>query len=367
MKRFLTVFPLAENVHLIKDVGMIPFILHKEFGYDATLASYDNGNYGYLSNEVQGLKHVVIKRIFNNQLLDVCLFLLLNFRKYDVLQVYHLKITSMIWLWLFKLLKINKGKTYLKLDADSALLRFNPSGIKKGIALSILRNIDLITVETKTYLQILNDNNTLGRKVEYCPNGFYDNGVKAYIATEEKENLMITVGRIGTTQKATETLCEGFRLFALSDKNWKLEVIGPIEPAFHTFIDDYFSKYPELKAQVSFLGEINDRGVLKAKYRNARIFVLTSRWEGFPLVFPEALKAGCFIVSSELPASIDVVDEGRGGLLFPVDDAKELAKSLSLAVANEDKLKAACLQIQDNAYKNFYWPEIGKRIAHFLF
>jgi hypothetical protein len=233
MKRFLTIFPPAQNVHLIKDVGMIPFILHKELGFDATLASYQNGDYAYLQNEVQGLKHLVIKRIFNNQLFDVCLFLLFNFRKYDVLQVYHLKITSMIWLWLFKLLKINSGKTYLKLDADSSVLSFSPSGIKKKIALSILKNTDLITVETKAYQQILNDHNTLGRKVKYCPNGFYDNGIKAYIAPEEKENLMITVGRIGTTQKATEVLCEGFRLFALSDKNWNLEIIGPIEPAFH--------------------------------------------------------------------------------------------------------------------------------------
>ena len=39
-KRFLTLFPELENVHLMKDVGMIPYIMHKEFGYDSYIASY---------------------------------------------------------------------------------------------------------------------------------------------------------------------------------------------------------------------------------------------------------------------------------------------------------------------------------------
>ena len=47
-KRFLTLFPELENVHLMKDVGMIPYIMHKEFGYDSYIASYCSRNWNIL-------------------------------------------------------------------------------------------------------------------------------------------------------------------------------------------------------------------------------------------------------------------------------------------------------------------------------
>lgn len=64
MKRFLTIFPIAMNVHLIKDVGMISYIMHKELDYELTLLCYKNDDYSYLEKEVKGLKIVYLKRYF---------------------------------------------------------------------------------------------------------------------------------------------------------------------------------------------------------------------------------------------------------------------------------------------------------------
>ena len=83
MPKFLTIFPNAENVHLIKDVGMIPYTLHREYGYDSTIASYKNGVYPYYETEVKGITQVFISKKFNNEILNVCWFILMNFRKYD--------------------------------------------------------------------------------------------------------------------------------------------------------------------------------------------------------------------------------------------------------------------------------------------
>ena len=55
-KRFCTIFPPAENVHLLKDVGMIPYVLYKEYGYNSTIACFNNGTYPALNGEVKGLK-----------------------------------------------------------------------------------------------------------------------------------------------------------------------------------------------------------------------------------------------------------------------------------------------------------------------
>src|SRR6476620_5530988 len=81
MKKFLTLFPYTENVHLIKDVGMIPYVLHKEYGYESTIASFQNGEYPYLEDDVKGLKQTFIKKIFKKDKFNVYWFILTNFRK----------------------------------------------------------------------------------------------------------------------------------------------------------------------------------------------------------------------------------------------------------------------------------------------
>jgi L-malate glycosyltransferase len=49
-------FPECRNVHLIKDVGMIPYILYKYYGYDSKIVCYNNETYSSLNKEVKGLK-----------------------------------------------------------------------------------------------------------------------------------------------------------------------------------------------------------------------------------------------------------------------------------------------------------------------
>jgi glycosyltransferase involved in cell wall biosynthesis len=54
------------------------------------------------------------------------------------------------------------------------------------------------------------------------------------------------------------------------------------------------------------------------------IFALTSIYEGFGLVLLEAMAAGVPVVASNVSAIPEVLDQGRCGLLFPVQDEKAL-------------------------------------------
>ena len=55
--RFVTLFLKTENVHLLKDVGMIPYHLYKDHDLDCSVACYKNSEeYTYADNEVKGLK-----------------------------------------------------------------------------------------------------------------------------------------------------------------------------------------------------------------------------------------------------------------------------------------------------------------------
>ena len=104
---FFTIFPEANNVHLIKDVGMIPYVLQKEYNFTSYIASYSNKNLSYLENEVKGLKHKRIYRICKRAIINVSVFLIKESHKIDVLNVYHLTEASMIWIRLYKLLNRN--------------------------------------------------------------------------------------------------------------------------------------------------------------------------------------------------------------------------------------------------------------------
>lgn len=365
MKRFLTLFPDTENVHLIKDVGMIPYVLYKEYGYDSTIASFENGKYPYMSKEVLGLKQIFIKKIFKKNKFNIYWFILSNFRKFDILQCYHIANKSLYYLLFFKFLKtitFSSGITYLKFDLDDSVLQ---KDLRKKFIFLMMR-INILSVESKTLHFHLNNKKILDNRVNYIPNGFYDIQKRKIIDFSFKENLIITVGRIGSEQKNNEVLLEAFKSFAKTNLDWKLELIGPIEKHFQSYIDDYFNENPNLNSRVTFTGNISDRTLLQEKYNLAKIFVLTSRREGFPLVFLEAMKSGCNIISTNLACALDVTDNRKYGNLFEIEDHQALAKILLETVKNQKKLEDNCVEIQKFASQNFSWKKICGNVDHLI-
>ena len=170
MKRFLTLFPNAENVHLIKDVGMIPYILQKEMNYDCTLASYKNGTYPYMISEVNGLKQVFIQRIFNIMILDVLFFLVRNRKRFDILQLYHLDKNSLFTGLFFKFIHYGKVKVYLKLDANDLIRKNKDSKLKRMIFRRMLSHMDLVSVESHQLQKFLSEKWCMD--IKCIPNGF---------------------------------------------------------------------------------------------------------------------------------------------------------------------------------------------------
>ena len=355
LRRWVTLFPETENVHLVKDVGMIPYMMQECFGYDSAIACRRNGEYPFLAQANWGLK----LEFLNDNVVDSveagCEYLEKHAKEIDVLHVFHLQRRTYRWITLYKELN-PQGKVYLKLDvvADVVNAKLNDE------TADILKLCDLISAETKYLYERLNA--LWPVKVEYIPNGFHDFHAQKPVSWEEKENVICTVGRIGTQPKANEILLEAYKEAFPFISEWKLRLVGPVEPQFAAYRGKYFAQNPHLTDKVQFTGEIVDRNLLEEEYKRARIFCLTSLYESFGIVFAEAIKNGCFVISSPVGAAADITDNGRYGELFAIGDVGALAKLLVSSCKNTDRLKWVCQHVPDFAERNFAWRQICRKI-----
>lgn len=354
MKKILTIFPNAENVHLTKDVGMVPFVLHKHFGYDATLACYNKGPYPNLLIETPGLKILHITRFTGIATLDTAFFLLLNSWKFDILIAFHYSFFTGINVAFFKLLNsFSKKKiAYVKLDTKEDIFVLK----NKKLLRWLFNFADITSTEIKS---IFSDLQKDFKNLIYLPNGFYP---KFEASSNAKSNIFLTVGRIGSPEKANDVLLQAFAMIASDLPDWNLSLVGPIESEFESYISSFFKSFPHLINRIELTGPIYNKNELRVKYHSAKIFVLPSKWEGFPLVFLEAGIAGCTIVSSAILPAKDVTNDEEFGKIFPIDDIEALADILVKLANDEAYLQSNSLAISKFYSQNFYWPEILEKV-----
>ena len=70
--------------------------------------------------------------------------------------------------------------------------------------------------------------------------------------------------------------------------------------------------------------------------RAARVFVLSSNFEGFGNVLVEALLEGCPVVSTDCPSGpAEILENGRYGKLVPVNDTARLTEAILDSLKSE--------------------------------
>lgn len=360
--RFTTLYPNCSNVELVKDVGQIPYMLSKLYDdIEATLVGCNIDLNGSNIDSISGVKIKNIKAPFNNLNLSGILYLMFNSRNIDILNVYHAGRRTYFYTKFYKFLN-PKGKVYLKLDLDfRSCEMYDNDQWERKLFNKVTKSVDFVSVESEAVrerIQIYSNN-----KIEIIGNGFCETSFNLDIY--HKNNSFITVGRLGTKQKATEIILEAFAKTSRKH-DWNLILIGSIEEEFIKYIENFYTKYPELKNRVLFKGAIHDRKTLYKEYASAKVFLLPSRWEGFCLVAGEALSCGCrMILSDKVPPNMEVTNNLRFGEVVKVEDVTSLASAMiseTKRTFNENEIK----NIKDYAEEKFSWFNICVKLNTML-
>lgn len=362
--KYCVLYPDAQNVHLIKDVGMIAYKMNKLYGADSFVACYENGSYDYLENEVKGLKIDFIEKK-HKHIFNIYEYLKSKAKDIDVLQIFHITLKSVIYAFLYK--HFNKrGTIFLKLDcSDKLVLKLKNLKIFERIVLDVyLSKVDIIGVEQeeifkkfKSMLIKFQD------KLVNIPNGLdFDKEILSKkIDYNKKKNVIINVGRIGSPEKASDMLMKAFKNIDEDiRRNWKLIFVGPIEDEFKGYIDEFFNKYPKMKESIIFKGSIYDRKLLFQQYRNAKIFCLTSKYESFAFSLIEAGALGNVIVSTDVGIAAEIV-KAHNGKLVPFDDVDALSDSLSTLIKDDD-IKHKGMLTEEIVRDKYDWNKITKTL-----
>lgn len=130
----------------------------------------------------------------------------------------------------------------------------------------------------------------------------------------------LAVGRFSHRHKGFDLLIEAFNIFAKENKEWVLDIVGEgaEEPLYRKMIADY-----QLEERITILPFTNN---IQQHYSEAQVYVLSSRWEGMPLVLMEAMSHGLPIISSDLPVCKEIM--GDFAIYFKNGDINNLSQSL---------------------------------------
>ena len=141
--------------------------------------------------------------------------------------------------------------------------------------------------------------------------------------SEGTSKKFLTVGRFSRLHKGIDLLIEAFRIFAQDNQEWTLDIVGEgvEEPLYHQLIEKY-----HLQERITIHPFTNN---IQQYYHEAQVYVLSSRWEGMPLVLMEAMSHGLPIISSDLPICKEIM--GDFGLYFSNGDSNGLARQMQAA------------------------------------
>lgn len=243
----------------------------------------------------------------------------------------HIPITYLLP-FLYRKAKICKEFHYTKLE------RIKRKDLKTKVTHFIESKYDFLVVLSEEERTFYTSKNTVA-----IPNPIE---IKPSITTNilTNDDIAIAVGRFAAV-KQLDKMVAIWRHFIANNPSWKLHIFGTVG-------NDYFKKIEQLvtdaKLQYSivFKGQSDD---IQTEISKAKVLLMTSEQECFPMVILEANSVGIPVLSFDCPTGPrNIIHHNEDGILVEYNNCDSFAKALE-TFAKDEELQAF---LSKNALEN---------------
>lgn len=165
-------------------------------------------------------------------------------------------------------------------------------------------------------------------------------------------NIVLTVGRL-TFQKGYDLLLNAWAEVIRQRSDWKLQIVG-------SGVDEEILKNQSrslgLSDSVIFVPNTNQ---VEQYFRNASVYVMSSRFEGMPMVLVEAKMCGLPCVSFNCPnGPEEIIRHSVDGLVVELSNTEDLAEGILSLISDRNRLKEFGKKAKVDALSKYTWKAI---------
>lgn len=168
------------------------------------------------------------------------------------------------------------------------------------------------------------------KKIKSIPN--FINNIPEKSSNYENKKI-ISVGRL-EYQKGYDILINVWNIISKKYPNWILEIYGEgIER------ESLQNKINKLGLEKSFIlkGTVKN---IQDKYLESSIYIMSSRFEGMPMVLLESMAYGLPVVSFDCPCGPkDIIKDNEDGFLVKFGNIEQMAEKIEKLILDEEKRK----------------------------
>jgi glycosyltransferase involved in cell wall biosynthesis len=147
---------------------------------------------------------------------------------------------------------------------------------------------------------------------------------------------------------------------------WRLEIVGrqDADPAYARQMRRQAARLG-MDGRVAFRGGLS-AGELSAAYSRSHVLAVPSSYEGFGIVYLEAMSFGLPALATTSGAAGEIITHGVDGCLAPAPAARALGAYLSELCQDRQRLASMGLAARQRYLRHPTWQQTGQKIHQFL-